>query len=390
MQTVADAGSGSRALATCTVRGSINHDEYFHVAHIVRPGETLSSTFHESRVGGKGANQAVAVALAAGGGESSGSNPAKVKFYGTIGHDGAWIRERMREVGVGVEGILVSETELTGRAIIQVDERGENSIILFPGANYSTLHEDAFRAQSLTTAGTGGYFPHSTHLLLQNEIPLEATLSAIHSAKVSSQPPRQSQLGGQRDTIVIINPSPLPARDTISAFPWEKVDWLIVNEDEARELFEAFGGGVGRGGGDGKVEAARELVHALGGMEAFRNTSVVCTLGAKGVLARQCGVEKGMEIVYVPAAKLRGGVPKDTTGAGDCFAGYFVCELMGMADAHDDSADKEGTDFKLTQMELEKLLKVAVQAAGMCCEKSGTIDSYPTRREVEERMKDGV
>lgn len=77
------------------------------VAHIVLPGETLSSSRHESRLGGKGANQAVAVALAAGGGGIQ--TGSRARFYGTIGRDGGWIRERMREAGVGVEGILVSE-----------------------------------------------------------------------------------------------------------------------------------------------------------------------------------------------------------------------------------------------------------------------------------------
>ena len=63
------------------------------VAHIVRPGETLASHGHESRVGGKGANQAVAVARAGG----------RVQFYGAVGQDGGWIRERMSGYGVGGE-----------------------------------------------------------------------------------------------------------------------------------------------------------------------------------------------------------------------------------------------------------------------------------------------
>jgi len=71
------------------------------VSHIVRPGETLSSHGHESRVGGKGANQAVAIARAGGSGV--------VQFYGAIGQDGLWIKERMEGHGIDVGGIIVAE-----------------------------------------------------------------------------------------------------------------------------------------------------------------------------------------------------------------------------------------------------------------------------------------
>lgn len=158
------------------------------------------------------------------------------------------------------------------------------------------------------------------------------------------------------------------------SFPWDKVDWLVVNEEEARELFEAVGGGGGGGGGGGDVpvQEARELVRALGALEAFRNTSVVCTLGARGVLALRrrrpeaaadLGLEVEREMVYVPAATLRGagGVAKDTTGAGDCFAGYFVCGLMELADAY--AAAGEDGKAEMSQVELERILRVAVQVS---------------------------
>lgn len=67
--------------------------------HIVRPGETLSSSGHKRRVGGKGANQAVAIARAGG----------KVRFYGNVGKDGVWIKEAMNDWGIDVDGLLVTE-----------------------------------------------------------------------------------------------------------------------------------------------------------------------------------------------------------------------------------------------------------------------------------------
>jgi len=69
----------------CAVRGAINSDEYFHVRHIVRTGETISSHAYENRVGGKGANQATAIVRAGG----------SVQFYGIIGKDGIWMRDSM-------------------------------------------------------------------------------------------------------------------------------------------------------------------------------------------------------------------------------------------------------------------------------------------------------
>lgn len=67
--------------------------------HIVRPGETLSSNHRENRVGGKGANQAVAIARAGG----------DARFYGTIGRDGDWIQKKMYEYEVDIQGLVMTD-----------------------------------------------------------------------------------------------------------------------------------------------------------------------------------------------------------------------------------------------------------------------------------------
>jgi sugar/nucleoside kinase (ribokinase family) len=69
------------------------------VHHIVRTGETISSHAYENRVGGKGANQAIAIVRAGG----------NVQFYGMIGKDGIWIRDSMLKCGIDVAGIIVSD-----------------------------------------------------------------------------------------------------------------------------------------------------------------------------------------------------------------------------------------------------------------------------------------
>ena len=110
-------------------------DEFFHVPHIVRIGETISSTTFERKAGGKGANQAYAVARAGAG----------VDLEGCIGTDGEWVREILKRGGVTAERVRTVEGEVrshqirsiiklnttvqvTGRAIIQSAEDGENSI----------------------------------------------------------------------------------------------------------------------------------------------------------------------------------------------------------------------------------------------------------------------
>ncbi|PPR01119.1 hypothetical protein CVT26_016061 [Gymnopilus dilepis] len=312
--------------------------------HIVRPGETLSSHGHESRVGGKGANQAVAIARA--GGHS--------RFFGSIGRDGLWIKDRMEGYGIDISGLIVAD-EPTGRAIIQVDAKGENSI----SANFSKLHEERFKKQG------EGWFPETTHLLLQNEIPLASTLYALHNVK---------------DATVIMNPSPLPSPAQTRDFPWKKLDWLIVNESEAQELYQAA---AGSGAKSTDSMTTKELLFRLSSESAFGDTNIVCTLGADGVLAfvptfhRRQNAE-APSALYQPAAKLLHGV-QDTTGAGDCFTGYFVAGLMEFG-----PHAKLGKD--ITEEDLAKVLKKCVVAAGMCVEKKGTIDSIPTRAEVEERM----
>jgi len=332
----------------CTVRGSINHDEYFHVRHIVRKGETISSHAHESRVGGKGANQAIAIARAGG----------TVQFYGTIGKDGTWVRDSMMNCGIDVSGIIVSD-EPTGHAIIQVDENGENSIILFPGANHSKLHEKQFVRESKD------WFPETTYLLLQNEIDMQSTYYALYNA---------------RNATVILNPSPLPSPSEIRELPWHKVDWLIVNEAEAEGLYLSMSGTEETP----PSMSTRELVTLLSTQPLFNETNIVCTLGADGVLAfiptfhRRITAHEVPSFIYLPAARLQGEI-RDSTGAGDCFTGYFVQGLMEFG-----PNAVVGKDIK--ELDIMRILKISVYAAGMSVEKLGTIDSIPTRGEVEERL----
>lgn len=108
-------------------------------------------------------------------------------------------------------------------------------------------------------------------------------------------------------------------------FPWRCLSWLIVNQGELLDLLSALGIASDNSDSAGNVEeqAQKELLQ-LRGAEGFGEMGLVCTLGAQGILY----LSKEMSVaVYMPAAKVLYGVV-DTTGAGDCFAGYFAAGLM--------------------------------------------------------------
>ncbi|KAJ7100748.1 Ribokinase-like protein [Mycena belliarum] len=311
--------------ARCLVRGSTMKD-------FVRPGETISSDNLVKQPGGKGANQAVAIARAG----------AIVDLVAAVGQDGVWVRDELKKAGVGVEGVSI---ENTGRAIVQVNELGENSIILFKGANYATLPELAIH-------------PDTTHLVLQNEIPLTASIEYLgraSSSKIST----------------VFNPSPMPRVAELKAFPWHQLTWLIVNSGEALDLCKALGLHVPQV--DASVSAVDAATPLLARLSAYmRTTNVVCTLGSDGVLAQLTLTGESVP-VYLPAAKLHGAA-RDTTGAGDCFTGYMVAGLMRL----------EGQ--KATAADYVSVLRRAVQAAGMCVEKPGALTSIPLAADVDARL----
>ena len=142
--------------------------------------------------------------------------------------------------------------------------------------------------------------------------------------------------------ITIMNPSPLPTVEQTREFPWGKLTWLIVNEGETRDLLTSVGEPhavdavelvLPPGEAPGDMTVVRSA-HAIGSKLAshpkFKGANIICTLGPVGLVAFvSLAQEIRKSVLYLPAAKLDGPVV-DTTGAGDCFAGYFVSGLMGM------------------------------------------------------------
>ncbi len=251
------------------VLGSINADLLFRVKTLPRPGETVLCPEYTFAPGGKGANQAAAAAKAG----------AEVRFVGNVGADayGPVVRELLREAGVEVSGLATVDRP-TAIAVIGVDERGENAIIVASGANLET------RAAQVPDSLLG---PETT-VLCQNEIRSEESFALLSRAR-----------GRGARTILNLAPAgPIPGKVL------EALDVLVVNEIEAAAA-------AGHEAGEPET-LAREL-HARFGL------TCVVTLGPRGALA-----VGPAGLFRVPPLAID---PVDTTGAGDAFVGVLAAFL---------------------------------------------------------------
>lgn len=244
--------------------GSINIDIFFAVDHIVRPGETISAESIEKRPGGKGLNQAVALAKVS----------DQVFHAGNIGSDGIFILDLMKEYGIDTSLIRLSEID-TGNAIIQVDQKGENSIVLYKGANFD--NSDLYVDQVLDK------FEKDDIIVLQNEI---------------NCMPYIVEKAYEKGMKIVLNPSPITPE--IGKIDLSKVDLLLVNETEAKAL-------AGVSDPNDAIEYFREN---------YPEMKVVMTLGKDGSMFFDKNKEVKQDSFKVNAV--------DTTGAGDTFTGYFV------------------------------------------------------------------
>ncbi|MCE9662411.1 ribokinase [Halomonas sp. M5N1S17] len=258
--------------------GSINLDHVYRVPHLVHPGETLASRAYRVGLGGKGANQSLAMALAGG----------QVSHWGRLGRQDAWARDRLADVGVNVAHVSLVD-EPSGHAIIQVDDVGENAIILFPGANHGFVPSEL---ASLTASAQPGEW-----LLAQNEC------NALPELFASAR---------ERGLSIAFNPAPMT--DDVVWLPLETCQLLFVNRVEAAGLV-------------GLPESSDAQALLAGLRQRLPDTETVLTLGGAGAW-----YQSGKAQCYQPALPVK---PVDTTAAGDTFIGYFMTarqEGMTVAD----------------------------------------------------------
>jgi ribokinase len=252
--------------------GSINLDFVYRVERLVAPGETIQTLSQQRFAGGKGFNQSIALARAG----------AQVRHVGRVGEDGRWLVNMLAEEGVETGDIEFAMTP-TGHAIIQVDARGENSILVHGGANRDLTKDALVRVCATLSA--------EDWVLLQNETNAPANVMA---------------LAGQRGSKVVFNPSPLDA--SVLELPLGGVDTFIVNSVEGRGL-------------SGETEPGR-ILDAM--QERYPNAATVLTLGDRGALYARDGIRLEVAAESVEVV--------DTTGAGDTFAGYWLAEMAIVGD----------------------------------------------------------
>jgi ribokinase len=261
------------------VVGSINTDLVAVTRRIPALGETVAGTDFQIHPGGKGANQAVAVARLG----------YPVRLIGRIGNDsfGRDLRAHLSHTGVDLAGVATSEGT-SGVAVILVSHQGENSIVVTPGANSEVAPQDlASNIEIIRSAGI---------VLAQLEIPIE-TVEYL------------TQICEREGVPLILDPAPAM---TLPASIFKRVDWFTPNQTEA-----AFFTGNQKGERDdheSPIEMA-ELILRKG------SRGVVLKMGAEGVfLASETGLRESIPAFAVKSL--------DTTGAGDAFNGGFATGLM--------------------------------------------------------------
>ena len=255
--------------------GSINIDHVYRVPHLVKPGETLPSLDLVTGLGGKGANQSVAIARAG----------VSVAHVGRVFKGDTWAVALLASTGVDTDNIALIEGA-SGHAIIQVDDQGENAIVLHGGANQSFSIADIESALN--------HNQQARYLLMQNETNLLAEAFELAQAKGIK---------------IVLNPAPMT--DNIKDLPLAKLDTLIVNRGEAEALC-----------GAADIDQMTQQMAALA-----PQTRVVVTLGGDGAMLLANGEVTHMNSPSVDVV--------DTTGAGDTFVGYFLAGVAEGMNDHD-------------------------------------------------------
>ena len=250
------------------VFGSLNVDHTYHLPHINRPKETISARSYDIAAGGKGLNQAIALA----------KTGEHVYLAGVLGTGAELLEETMNRFNVDTS--LLNRLPIpSGHAIIQIDDNSENAIFIYAGSNGAVDKKYADKVLS--------NFEKGDLLIMQNEINLQDYI--IKKAH-------------KKGMTILMNPS--PCDEKLNEQPLELVDYFFINEVEG-ELLTGF----------------KEPQEILDGMlKKYPGCHVILTLGSDGACYKY-----GDEFASVKARKVKA---IDTVGAGDTFMGYFIYGLV--------------------------------------------------------------
>lgn len=298
-------------MASIVVIGSSNTDMVVKSNKFPKPGETIMGGEFFMFSGGKGANQAVAAARAGG----------AVSFIAKTGDDifGQRAITELRNEGIDCTYITADNNKASGVALIIVDDKGENEIVVAPGAN-DTLHEEHIEAAN-------DAIKEATIILFQLEIPLSTVLFAAKKGK-------------ELNKKIVLNPAPA------TILPTELFACLYLitpNETEAEILT-----GIKVTDTNSASKAADKLL--LAGVE-----NVIITMGAAGAYFKNAEME-----MQIPSHKVKA---VDTTAAGDVFNGVLVVELA------------QGNSW-------EEAIKTACKAASISVTRMGAQASMPYKHEL--------
>ncbi len=302
------------------VLGSYVADLAFRATRLPAWGETLMGSGFALGPGGKGSNQAVAAARAG----------AAVQMISRLGDDAFGRLARETWAADGIDASLVGSCDVaTGAAAILIDEaRGENAIIVVPGACFTLTAADVDAVgAAIRSAGV---------LLTQLELPLGTVERGLRLARAAG-------------VLTILNPAPARA---LSDEMLGLVDFLIPNESEAALL-------TGQ-----PVESVAQAQSAAQALRRRGARWVIVTLGAQGALV--CA--EGAEALLVGA--FNSGAVVETTGAGDAFCGGFAAALS------EGRSVPEATRF-------------GCATAGISVTRAGTAPSMPRREEIEALLSGG-
>ena len=294
--------------------GSINTDMVAMTKNLPAPGETVMGGEFMMTAGGKGANQAVSAARLGG----------EVTMVGRLGEDifGDQSIERLKHENINCDFIGRDSIAASGVALISVDDKGENHIVVAPGANNQL---DKTKVKTALDS-----MPDNAIILLQLEIPLETVAHIIEITRGSSRR-------------VILDPAPAPS----TALPDNFLNGLYLitpNETEATKL-----SGI-------EVQDDRSAEAAARKLLATGVNNVAITMGAKGVVLVQ---QNGVKFIKSPKV-----TAIDSTAAGDCFNGALAVSIAN-------------------DLSLEQSVERACRAASISVTRKGAQDSMPSKSEVD-------
>lgn len=300
-----------------TVLGSLNVDTILQIPRLPQPGETLAMTDQRSAGGGKGANQAISAARSG----------ATTSFIGKIGDDenGRMMLSFLKDAGINTEQVTVS-SKGTGQAFIMLQESGENSIIIYGGANQEIKDTDIENAREMIQS--------SDFIVTQFETPFD---QATHAFKIAKE----------AGVVTVLNPA--PAHKNVDPELLRNVDLITPNETEAEILTEI------------KVVDQITAHEAATRLQELGAKNVIITLGGKGAYFKTATEEKLVKAFKVHAI--------DTTAAGDTFLGALVSRL--------------NKDFS----NLEESIIYASKASSIAVQKVGAIPSIPTEAQVKAALE---